>query len=341
MLVGAVIFTLVGFVGHLLEASPDGSGSSGAGTGIRAGLDQPSGLAVGPGGTSLYVGDAGHHRVLKVDAAGFTTVASGLECPSGLAVGKDDALYVADSCDNRIRKVVGKRVWTIAGIPGTEGKLGDGGLATEAKLQSPKGLAIGPDGALYIADAGHARVRKIDSAGRISTVAGTGSAGFSGDNVSATRARLDRPEGLSFGPDGILYIADAGNNRIFKVENGILSTVAGTGGSGLSGDGQPATQADLNSPRGVAVGPDGAIYIADHDNDQVRMVDPTGIISTLVNTARKYGSSGDNGPAPQASVRNLGHGLVLGVNGTLYIADHDSDRVRKVDRTGLITTAVT
>jgi RHS repeat-associated protein len=160
--------------------------------------------------------------------------------------------------------------------------LGDGLPAPQASLL-PGGLVVAPDGTVYIADLGHNRVRKVAPNGIISTVAGTGVAGYNGDNIPATQAKLNGPNGVALAPDGSLYIADQFNQRIRKVSpGGVITTVAGTGTVGYTGDGGPATQAQLNFPEGPAVAPDGTLYFADSSNRAVRRVAPDGIISTVV-----------------------------------------------------------
>jgi hypothetical protein len=159
---------------------------------------------------------------------------------------------------------------TVAG-----GSFGDGGLATGANLDYPRGVAVGIDGSFYIADSSHHRIRKVDTAGIISTVAGTGDPGYSGDGGPAVEACLDHPYDVAVGADGSLVIADAGNHRIRKVDRaGAITTVAGNGQWGYSGDGGPAMDASLAGITGVAVGADGSLYIADEYNHRIRKVSP-------------------------------------------------------------------
>jgi hypothetical protein len=163
-----------------------------------------------------------------------------------------------------------RTITTIAGH-GDFGLLGDGGPAKDARLTFPEGVSVTPDGALYIADSFHHRVRKVGTDGTITTVAGNGEFGFSGDGGPAKDARLTDPRGIAVGPDGTLYIADTRNHRVRAVRpDGIITTVAGNGVSGFSGDGGPAKDAKLYNPEAVAVGPDGALYIADSSNVRVR-----------------------------------------------------------------------
>ncbi|WP_018504986.1 protein kinase domain-containing protein [Parafrankia discariae] len=257
--------------------------------------------------------------------------------PSGVAVGGDGALYLTDYSYNRVWKIDrAGQISTLAGT-GTPGFSGDGGPATQAQLNSPLGVAVGGDGALYLTDYSNHRIRKIDRAGQISTLAGTGTPGFSGDGGPATQAQLNSPNGIAIGGDGTLYIADYGNSRIRKIDPaGQISTLAGTGTPGFSGDGGPATQAQLNRLDGVAVGGDGTLYLTDYDNSRIRKIDPAGQISTLAGTGTP-GFSGDGGPATQAQFRSP-FGVAVGGDGTLYLTDYDNGRIRKIDPAGQIST---
>ena len=172
-------------------------------------------------------------------------------------------------------------IFPVAGT-GIAGFGGDGGQAKLAMLNQPEGVAVDASGNLYIADTDNNRIRKVSPNGIITTVAGNGIAGFGGDNGPASQAQLNHPEGVAVDASGNLYIADTGNNRIRKVSpNGIITTVAGTGIAGFSGDGGPATQAQLNQPEGVAVDASGNLFIADTDNDRIREVRTDGVIVTV------------------------------------------------------------
>jgi hypothetical protein len=230
------------------------------------------------------------------------------------------------------------RITTVAGT-GTPGFSGDDGPATTAQLMGPRGLAVAADGNLYIADFGNHRVRRVGlSSGRITTVAGTGTAGFSGDDGLATAAQLANPTAVAVDAAGNLYIADNGNHRVRRVDpSGVITTVAGTGAQGFSGDRGPAIAAQLNSPVGVAVDTAGSLYIADRGNERVRRVDPSGVIITVAGTGVQ-GFSGDRGPAIAAQL-NTPRDVAVAADGTLYIADYDNHRVRRVDlSSGVITT---
>ena len=192
-------------------------------------------------------------------------------------------------------------VTTIAGT-GTSGLTGDGGQATAARLNAPVRLAFDAAGNLFIADSGNNKIRKVTTAGIISTVAGTGTAGNTGDGGQATSARLRTPYDVAFGPDGSMFIADRANHKIRRVApNGVISTFAGTGTAGYNGDDIAATSARLNSPYGVDVDAAGNVYIADYDNERVRMVDTSGVITTVAGTGIAT-ADGDGGPAIEAGL---------------------------------------
>src|SRR5207249_4108531 len=189
--------------------------------------------------------------------------------------------YLADTADHRIRKVTpGGTISTYAGS-GNFGFSGDGGPATAAELNFPRDVALDPAGNLYIADSGNSRIRKVSPGGTISTYAGSGSRGFSGDGGPAAAAQLNNPVGMALDPAGNLYIADITNNRIRKVTPGAtISTYAGSGTGPFSGDGGPATAAQLSSPAAVALALPSNLYIADDGNYRIRKVTPGGTIST-------------------------------------------------------------
>jgi sugar lactone lactonase YvrE len=239
-------------------------------------------------------------------------------------------------------------ITTVAGT-GQAGVLGDGGPATQARLLFPFGVVVDAAGNLFIADADNNRVRKVSPAGMISTVAGTGHAGFSGDGGLATQARLSFPTLMALDQAGNLFISDQGNSRVRKVSpDGLITTVTGTGRNGFSGDGGPATDAQLNWPRGLAVDAAGTLFIADHYNHRIRKVSPDGIITTAAGSGRdgptKGVSAGDGGLATEARL-NGPFGLTLDRMGNLFFTElgdlfgaNKGYRVRKVSAAGVITT---
>jgi sugar lactone lactonase YvrE len=273
----------------------------------------------------MYIADWGNNVVRKVTAStGFISTVAGihgtagyngdgaaatsaeLNEPTGVAVDSSGNLYIADWANSRIRKVTVStgNISTVAGN-GTGGFSGDGAAATSAELWDPYGVAVDSAGNIYIADWGNHRIREVTvSTGKISTVAGNGTAGYGGDGAAATSAKLNNPYGVAVDSSGNLYIADTVNNRVRKVTagTGFISTVAGNGTAGYSGDGAAATSAKLSSPRGVVVDSSGNIYIADYTNNRIRKVTvSTGFISTVAGTGT--GSfSGDGAAATSATI---------------------------------------
>src|SRR5437016_4530659 len=197
----------------------------------------------------------------------------------------------------------GATITTVAGT-GTGAYSGDGGRATSAALNFTLGVAVDSSGDLFIADAMNNRIRKVDPAGVITTVVGTGSAGYSGDGGSAASAQLKFPADVIVDGGGNLFIADVGNSRVRKVTSasGTITTVAGNGTSGFSGDGGPATLAALTSPAGVDLDSAGELFIADYGANRVRRVSAGEIITTVAGTGSP-GYSGDGGPATAAMLK--------------------------------------
>ena len=252
-----------------------------------------------------------------------------------------DAIYFSDVGNSRIRRVDLSTgvITTVAG--GGNGDPGDGGLATDATFSShPMRVTGDRAGSLFVADAHHARIRRIDTVtGIIDTVAGCGVEGYSGDGGSAVHARIASPHGTALDRHGNIYIADLKNDRVRKVDasTGVITTVAGTGEHGFSGDGGPATDAMLASPIAVFASGNGDLYIADHRNSRIRRVDAaTGIITTVAGTGEQ-GFHGDGGSATQAAIA-LPRDVALDAYGSLYIADGANNRIRKIVSDGTITT---
>jgi sugar lactone lactonase YvrE len=229
-------------------------------------------------------------------------------------------LYFVDRWNHRIRKVSADGIITTVAGTGSEGFSGDGGPATEAKLAAPHGLALDAEGNLIIADTVNHRVRRVDKNGIITTIAGTGRAGYTPEGGQATAARLNSPDGLAVDLQGNLYIADLFNHRVRKVSpDGVITLVAGTGKAGFSGDGGPAKEAELNSPSGVAVDTAGNVFVTDWTNHRIRKISPEGIITTVAGSDKKT-FSGEGGPATEAGLRGPS-GVIIDGEGNLYFAD--------------------
>ncbi len=252
-------------------------------------LKTPTGLTF-DNYNNLYVADLANLRIRKVNldtGSSITLVGKKSEVehpnidavlggPFNVVFDKKGNLYVSVNSDSKIEKVdfsTGK-VTTIAGT-GEVGYSGDGASASSAKLANPTGLALDGKGNLYISDTGNERIRKVNlSTGIITTIAGTGETGFIGDGVQATKAQLANPLGLTFSKSGDLYIVDRGNNRVRKItiSTGTITTIAGTGKSGFSGDGELAKNAKLSNPTGLAFNKSGDLFVVDRGNNRVRKI---------------------------------------------------------------------
>ena len=332
---------------------------AGAGSGGETGDGGPATAAKiqGPGGQAmdaagnLFFADTDNHRVRRVDAStGIITTVAGngsqgfsgdggaataarLRFPRGVAVATNGDFYIADSDNHRIRLVTAATgiITTTAG-DGNDGDSGDGGPATAASLDEPFDVALDASGRLTIADTGNHRIRRVSAAGIISTIAGTGSGGYGGDNGPATAADLHSPSGVAYDISSDLFIADTENNRVRKVDIslGTIRTFAGDGSSGYGGDGGSALNAKLKKPGAVALDADRHLYIADTQNNRLRRVEHgVGVIMTIAGTGlAAYG--GDGGAAVSASLRNPA-GIVVSAAGDAFIGDTGSHRIRRVE----------
>jgi sugar lactone lactonase YvrE len=262
-----------------------------------------------------------------------------LSLPGGLAYDGNGNLYIAATNDHVVRVVSPTGVINTFAGTGAQGFSGDGGAATSAQLDSPAGVAVDSSNNVYIADTHNNRIREVlASTGVISTIAGTGVAGFAGDGATATSALLNYPTAVAVDSAGNVYIADTNNNRIREIKSGSISTVAGDGEQFFSGDNVLATAAGLDSPNGVAVDSSFNLYIGDTHNQRVRLVTfATGIITTYAGTGVKTYTA--DGVAANASALARPRGVAIAPNGTLLIADSDNDRVRSVSG-GTISTVV-
>ena len=269
--------------------------------------------------------------------------------PSAVAADDSGNFYIADMVNDRVRKVSNTGIiTTIAGngynAGSTGGYSGDGGEATAAELYFPSSIVIDAAHNLYFTDAGNDCIRKVTPAGIISTFAGIDSGGYSGDGGPASAAKLFYPEGLAMDKNGNMYVADCFNNRIRKIDTaGIISTVAGNGfgsgsfSGGYGGDGGPADSAQLHWPLAIALSPSGVLYIADMNNNCIRKVDTTGIITTIAGNDTLAGYNGDGILADSAELI-APDGIVLDTMGNIYIADAGNDRIRVIGPDNIITT---
>jgi mucin-19 len=313
----------------------------------------PTGMAVDAAG-NVFIADFGNNRIRKLTPnfvistvagtgaaghggdGGLATSAT-LNGPIAVAVDSSGNLFIVDSNNHCIRKVSPDGVITTVAGNGVAGFSGDGGVATNARLNFPNSVAVDGSGALFIADTENARVRKVNTNGVIQTIAGTGAQGFSGDGGPAVAAKLFDPAAVAVDGAGSVYIADFSNHRVRKVTpDGLIATIAGTGIAGFSGDTGPATSAQLNGPNDVKLDASGNVFIADYFNNRIRKIGPTGAIGAVAGIGFAF-FSGDGGPATAAQL-NGPFGVAIGVTGDILIADVNNSRVRQVNAAGIIST---
>jgi sugar lactone lactonase YvrE len=303
---------------------------------------------------NLYIADPDSQRVRSVDNTGIITTIAGtgtrgymgdggaatsaqLANPTAVKADIFGNLFIVDTSNHCIRRVDRNGAITTVAGTGSEGYGGDNGVAMNAQLAFPTNIALDGVGNLYIADTGNHRIRRVDINGIISTVAGTGTRGYSGDNNAATNARLNYPYAVTADQLGNLYIADTLNHVIRKVDsNGQITTIAGMGFGGFSGDNGPALSARLSNPWSVAVDGLNNLYIADTQSHRIRRVDTNGIITTVAGTGIA-GNSGDGGAATSAQLSGP-RDVALDAMGSLYVADTQNSIVRRIDRNGTIVT---
>ena len=353
---------------NTVAGTPHACGSGGdGGPATKATLSNPETLTVDSSG-NLYIADTGNETIRRVSNGTITTIAGTagkggfagdggsaaaalFSTPSGVAVDSSGNIYVADTDNNRIRKVVqGGNVTTFAG---TTTSIGDNGPSTKARLNRPTGAAVDSAGNLYIADNGENRIRKVTLSGTITTLAGNGQGGNAGNNGPASGAILNSPSGVAVDSAGNVYIADAGNALVHRVDatTGNISIFAGGGGAsysgpGTAGDGGPAVGAGLFYPSSVAVDGAGNVYITDFvaSNNPtasfaIRRVTTDGKINTWAGGYPNLGFSGDGG-SPIMAQFSANVTITAGSDGSLYIADAGNARIRKVNPAGTLITTI-
>jgi trimeric autotransporter adhesin len=305
--------------------------SGDGGPAMAAELYYPQGVGIDRSG-NLFISDTGNGVMRQVSAKGVITTMAGVtvKYPQGIAVDQAGNVYVADSQANLVREIGVNGSFTTFAGNGSAGYSGDGGPATSAELNGPTAVAVDAAGNVYIADY-HNQVIRMVSAGVISTVAGNATAGYSGDGGPATQASLDSPQGVAVDAAGNLYIADTANHVVRKVTAGTISTIAGTGAVGFTGDGGPAIDAQLISPRAIATDPFGNVFFIDGGN-RIREIYSGGYINTIAGNGTA-GYSGDFGVATSAQF-NGPTALSIDSSGNIYVADTANNAIRLLQPTG-------
>ncbi len=323
------------------------SGYSGDGSNaIAAECFAPTGIVSASG--NIYFADKGNDVIRKINASGIISTIAGtgvtgytgdngpataakLNSPTSVAIDAAGNIYLTDDGNNVIRKISAAGIITTIAGNGTVGYYGDHGPATNAWLNHATGVAVNDTGGVIIADANNHVIRVIDTSGKIRTIVGVGSPGYSGDGSSANIASLNFPKGVTVDAKRNIYISDNGNAAVRKVDTlGIIRPFAGNGSFGYSGDGDYGYMAKLSAPTEVAVDAAGNVYIADFGNHVIRKMTPSGYISTYAGTGTG-GNTGDGGNAASAQLSGP-YGVATDVNGNLYVADEISNVIRIIHK---------
>jgi len=281
-------------------------------------------------GSQGFNGDGGPATLAEIDH------------PCGLTRGPDGALYFCEYGGQRIRKVTSDgRIHTVAGI-GAKGYGGDGGPAKRATFNQPHEIRFDRAGDIYVADMQNHAIRKVNmKTGIITTIAGTGDAGYDGDGGPAVQAQLNQPHSIQFGPDGALYISDMGNNAVRRVDmsTGLISTFAGTGKPGETPDGAPIEATPLNGPRALDFDKQGNLWLVTHESNQVLRFDAKNATIQIMAGSGQKGFTGNGGPAREASLFGP-KGLAIDVEGNIWLADTENHSIRVImARTGTLELA--
>jgi sugar lactone lactonase YvrE len=345
-----------GRIGTIAGADEGGYAGDG-GPAIAARLNEPKGVSLDHAG-GLYIADSENHLIRRVDLArGTISTVAGCPPSGGRVQSAEERAVVppvpededplADPPSSgpatftQLTDLSGTVRFVVGTAPASTRFAGDGGPAMQATLNFPSGVAVG-GGALYIADTMNHRIRKVDMAtGMISTLAGTGQHRLSGDGGPASAATLNEPCALVLDTHGNLYIADQSNNKVRKVDpsTGVISSVAGTGEAAYGGDGMLAAEAALAGPSGLAIGPEGALYIADTFNGRIRRVDlETGIITTVAGDGGEYRYDGR--PNEFSTSLSRPYGIAVDREGNIFITDSDSHLIRRWDCKKKVITVV-
>ena len=343
------------------------SGYSGDGGPARdAAMNEPRMLTFDGAGT-MYIVDTFNQVIRRVGSDGIITTIAGhatgyvprkdadckanfsgegvparqatMSCPHSAAVAANGDLFIADSANHVIRKIdhASGIITSVVGQGGKNGDDGDGGPATAAHIDGPKGIVFDAHWNLLIADSGNDKIRRVDAAtGIITTIAGTGETGVTGNGGPATAARLSEPRTLAVAPDGSIFFTEPKENLVRRIDPaGIMQAFAGTGKAGFSGDGGPASRAMLNFNRGVNVDGAGTVWIADSLNQRIRKVDANGIITTVAGTGKAcyYSSNNNCGDGGQAAAAGFAvpRAMEFDEAGNLFVADTFNERIRRID----------